>query len=313
MKRSRPSGCRASRDIRPCREFGWSVNGTFKKVAWTLPDRKWTTRNNQNAPAGFSESWRAIALAWADRPMSVGKAEVGPFQINRLSGLLNRPRIISSAVTTPPRGSELRWFRVLLGLRYLLSVICSFADDVPNFCETFLVKRAALGINLREPQTATTATRESPVLWRAPTAIKKGRSGMTPCGLRKRLPAFRFRRYIPNGWAMQRFRARTKKETARPFTFKRAASSSLSYLSTVEGRSALQNHYRRRATATPNRNATNSEPRGASRAILLKILNGIPGFRPASIAPLTRLTVPFTASETSAMVDLGSGTGSKPS
>src|ERR1700732_4888075 len=70
---------------------------------------------------------------------------------------------------------------------------------------------------------------------------------------------------------------------------------------------------RRRAMATPNRNATNSEPRGASRAILLKMLNGIPGLRPASIAPLTRLTVPFTASETSAMADLGSGAGSKPS
>ena len=41
--------------------------------------------------------------------------------------------------------------------------------------------------------------------------------------------------------------------------------------------------------------------------------NGIPGFRPASIAPLTRWTVPFTASETSAMVDFGSGTASKPS
>jgi len=70
---------------------------------------------------------------------------------------------------------------------------------------------------------------------------------------------------------------------------------------------------RRRATATPNRNATNSEPRGASRAMLLKMLNGIPGFRPASIASPTRWTVPFTASETSAMVDFGSGTGSKPS
>jgi hypothetical protein len=72
-------------------------------------------------------------------------------------------------------------------------------------------------------------------------------------------------------------------------------------------------HHRRRATATPNRNATNSEPSGASRATLLKMLNGIPGFRPASIAPLTRWTVPFTASETSAMVDFGSGTGPKPS
>jgi len=72
-------------------------------------------------------------------------------------------------------------------------------------------------------------------------------------------------------------------------------------------------HQRRRATATPNRNATNSEPSGASRATLLKILNGIPGFRPASIAPLTLWTVPFTASETSAMVDFGSGMGPNPS
>src|ERR1035441_10427527 len=51
--------------------------------------------------------------------------------------------------------------------------------------------------------------------------------------------------------------------------------------------------YRRRATATPNRNAINSDPRGASRAMLLKMLNGMPGFRPASIASLTRLIVPF--------------------
>jgi hypothetical protein len=76
---------------------------------------------------------------------------------------------------------------------------------------------------------------------------------------------------------------------------------------------APPNHQRRRATATPNKNAINSELRGASRAILLKMLNGIPGFRPASIASLTRWTVPFTASETSVMVDFGSGTGSKPS
>lgn len=79
------------------------------------------------------------------------------------------------------------------------------------------------------------------------------------------------------------------------------------------GRSARPNHHRRRATATPNRNAINSEPSGASRAILLKMLNGIPGLRPTSIAPLTRWTVPFTASETSAMVDFGSGAGPKPS
>jgi hypothetical protein len=66
-------------------------------------------------------------------------------------------------------------------------------------------------------------------------------------------------------------------------------------------------HHRRRATAIPSRNATNSEPRGASRAMLLKMLNGMPGFRPASIAPLTRWTVPFTAS--AAIEDFASGTG----
>jgi hypothetical protein len=63
----------------------------------------------------------------------------------------------------------------------------------------------------------------------------------------------------------------------------------------------------------PNRKATNSEPSGASRAMLLKMLKGIPGFRPASIVPLIRFTVPFTASETSAIVDFGSGAGSRPS
>src|SRR5258705_1619365 len=71
--------------------------------------------------------------------------------------------------------------------------------------------------------------------------------------------------------------------------------------------------YRRRATAIPNKNATSSEPRGASRAKLLKMLNGMPGFRPSSIAAPIRCAVPFTASETSATVDFGSGAGSKPS
>ena len=42
--------------------------------------------------------------------------------------------------------------------------------------------------------------------------------------------------------------------------------------------------YRRRATATPNRNATSSEPSGASRAMLLRMLRGMPGFRPVSMA-----------------------------
>jgi hypothetical protein len=35
------------------------------------------------------------------------------------------------------------------------------------------------------------------------------------------------------------------------------------------------NHHRQRATATPNKNATNSKPKGASRAMLLKLLSGI--------------------------------------
>src|SRR5579883_1505633 len=82
---------------------------------------------------------------------------------------------------------------------------------------------------------------------------------------------------------------------------------------TLQSNRTLVQAHRRRARATPNRNAIIREPRGASRAILLRMLNGIPGLRPASIAPLTRLTVPFTASETSAMVDFGSRTGSRPS
>src|SRR5258707_3632651 len=71
--------------------------------------------------------------------------------------------------------------------------------------------------------------------------------------------------------------------------------------------------HRRRATRTPSRNATSSEPSGASRAILLRILNGIPGFRPASIALPTRCAVSLTASDTFSMVGLGSGAGSRPS
>src|SRR5450759_1438631 len=95
----------------------------------------------------------------------------------------------------------------------------------------------------------------------------------------------------------------------------RASPDSTSLASRIEfpTMTAPSNHHRRRATATPNRNAINSDPRGASRAILLKMLNGMPGFRPASIASLTRLAVPLTASEISAMPDFGSGAGSKPS
>ena len=71
--------------------------------------------------------------------------------------------------------------------------------------------------------------------------------------------------------------------------------------------------YQRRATATPNRNAARSEPSGASRAMLLKMLKGMPGFFPASMAPPILLAVPLTASDTSATVDFGSGAGSRPS
>jgi hypothetical protein len=57
--------------------------------------------------------------------------------------------------------------------------------------------------------------------------------------------------------------------------------------------------HRRRATATPNKNATNNEPRGASRAMLLKMLRGMPGFRPSSLAPPIRWTVPGLETTTS--------------
>jgi hypothetical protein len=43
------------------------------------------------------------------------------------------------------------------------------------------------------------------------------------------------------------------------------------------------------------------------------MLNGLPGFRPASIAPLTRLIASFSASEISAKADFGAGAGSRPS
>jgi hypothetical protein len=44
--------------------------------------------------------------------------------------------------------------------------------------------------------------------------------------------------------------------------------------------------HRRRVTAAPNRKATSSEVSGASRVTLLKMLNGIPGLRPRSMASL---------------------------
>jgi hypothetical protein len=71
--------------------------------------------------------------------------------------------------------------------------------------------------------------------------------------------------------------------------------------------------YRRRATAIPNKNATSSDPRGASRAMLLRMLNGMPGFLPASMASPIRWAVPLTAPETSSIVDFGCGAGSRPS
>jgi hypothetical protein len=46
-----------------------------------------------------------------------------------------------------------------------------------------------------------------------------------------------------------------------------------------------------------------SEPSGASLAILLKDANGMPGFRPVSIASPIRLAAFFTTSESSAIVD----------
>src|SRR3954453_23248448 len=63
----------------------------------------------------------------------------------------------------------------------------------------------------------------------------------------------------------------------------------------------------------PSKKATKSDPSGASRATLLRMLSGIPGFRPVSIALLTRPAAPFTASDKSSILDLGSGAGSRPS
>jgi hypothetical protein len=64
--------------------------------------------------------------------------------------------------------------------------------------------------------------------------------------------------------------------------------------------------HRRRATATPSRKAISSDPSGASRAMLLMTLRGMPGFLPVSMASLTVCAADFTAPETSATVDLGS-------
>jgi hypothetical protein len=68
--------------------------------------------------------------------------------------------------------------------------------------------------------------------------------------------------------------------------------------------------HRRRATATPSRKAISSDPSGASRAIFLSTLRGMPGFLPVSMASLTVCAADFTAPETSATVDLGSDAGS---
>lgn len=43
--------------------------------------------------------------------------------------------------------------------------------------------------------------------------------------------------------------------------------------------------------------------------MLLRILSGMPGLRPVSIASLIRCAVPFTASDTSAIVDFDSRVG----
>jgi hypothetical protein len=95
---------------------------------------------------------------------------------------------------------------------------------------------------------------------------------------------------------------------------KRDGDSTLSHRALVpEKRDA--NCYRRprRATAIPNRNAINSDPRGASRATLLRMLSGIPGFLAASIAFLIVRIASFTASDSSAVEDFGSMVGSRPS
>src|ERR1700690_158774 len=71
--------------------------------------------------------------------------------------------------------------------------------------------------------------------------------------------------------------------------------------------------YLRLATATPSKNAIRSDPNGASRAMLLNTLSGIPGLRPESTASPILFAVPFTASATSLITDFSSGAGSSPS
>ena len=51
-----------------------------------------------------------------------------------------------------------------------------------------------------------------------------------------------------------------------------------------------------RPTAIPIMNAIASEPSGASRAMLLSTLSGMPGCRPASIAAFARDAADFSAS-----------------
>jgi hypothetical protein len=59
---------------------------------------------------------------------------------------------------------------------------------------------------------------------------------------------------------------------------------------------------RRRATAMPNRNATNRLASGASRVMALMVESGLPGWRDVAMATLNRSTAARRASETSVMV-----------
>lgn len=65
--------------------------------------------------------------------------------------------------------------------------------------------------------------------------------------------------------------------------------------------------HRRRAKAIPSRKAASREPSGASRAMLLRMLRGIPGFRPAWIAPDTLSAAPRKVSATSELAVASDG------
>jgi hypothetical protein len=60
--------------------------------------------------------------------------------------------------------------------------------------------------------------------------------------------------------------------------------------------------YRRRATAMPNKNATNKLASGASRVMALMVESGLPGCRAVTMARLSRSTAVCSAAESSVIV-----------